>query len=576
MKKLFKYIKPYWYWVVLVVVLLLGQALAELNLPRLMSTIVDDGIAKGNTDLIVQTGIIMLVIAAIGGGLSIITSLLSSRVSMAFSRDLRSEVFKRVESFSLNEFNKLGPATLITRTTNDITQVQMVFMMAMRMMAMAPMMAIGGIIMALSQDVELAGVILVSIPVLAAVIVVLLVKGIPFFKLIQKKIDQINLVLRENLTGVRVIRAFNRIDYETNRFDLANQDLMQVSIKVNTLMASMLPAIMIIMNFATIAIIWFGGLRINQGDLQVGALMAFIQYGHMIMFSLVMVSIIFIMIPRAQASAERINEILDTYPEILDPVHPVTPASECRGCVEFQNVSFSYPGAEQSAVCDISFEVHPGEITAIIGGTGSGKSTLINLIPRFYDVTGGRVLVDGVDVREMTQEALRARIGFVPQQASLFSGTITENILFGKQDASDDEVVQAARIAQASEFITTMPDGFYTQIEQGGVNVSGGQKQRLAIARALVRKPEIYIFDDSFSALDFKTDAKLRMALKEEIADSTVIIVAQRVSTILDADRIIVLDDGEVAGIGNHRELIQTCEVYREIVSSQLSEEELA
>jgi ATP-binding cassette subfamily B protein len=574
MKKLFRFVKPYWYWVVLVFILLLGQALAELNLPTLMSKIVDDGIAKGDTALIFSNGGIMLIIAALGGIFSIATSFLSSRVAMGFSRDLRSAVFKRVESFSLNEFNKLGTATLITRTTNDITQVQMVFMMGMRMMAMAPMMAIGGVIMALSQNVKLAVVILVAIPVLAGVVALLLVKGIPIFKSIQQKVDTINLVLRENLTGVRVIRAFNRIDRERERFDLASLDLANTAIKVNTLMAFMMPAILIIMNFASIAILWYGSSLIQASELRVGSLMAFIQYAGMIMFSLVMVSIIFIMIPRAQASADRINEVLDIVPDINDPANP-KPASDCKGCVEFQNVSFTYPGAEQPAICDLSFDVHPGEITAIIGGTGSGKSTLVNLIPRFYDVGEGRVLVDGVDVREMTQETLRSKVGFVPQQAILFTGTITENIRYGKEDATEDEIQHAAAIAQAQDFISAMPEGYNTAIEQGGVNVSGGQKQRLSIARALVRKPEIYVFDDSFSALDFKTDAKLRTALKQEITDSTVIIVAQRVSTVLDADRIIVLEDGHVAGIGNHKQLITTCDVYREIVASQLSEEEL-
>jgi ATP-binding cassette, subfamily B, multidrug efflux pump len=576
MKKLLRYIKPYWYWVVLVIVLLLGQALAELNLPRLMSTIVDEGIAKGDVNLIIRTGGTMLIIAAAGGIFSIITSLLSSRVSMGFSRDLRNDVFTQVERLSLNEFNQLGPATLITRTTNDITQVQMVFMMSMRMMAMAPMMAIGGVIMAISQDVRLSVIILAAIPILAGFITFLLIKGIPFFRMIQTKIDNLNLVLRENLTGVRVIRAFSRMDYESSRFDQSSTDLMNTSIKVNTLMAYMMPVILLIMNLAAIALIWFGGMRINQGDLRVGALMAFIQYANMIMFSLVMVSIIFVMFPRAQASADRINEVLDVKPEITDPATPIQSESGCVGCVEFQNVSFSYPGAEQAALCDLSFEVHPGEITAIIGGTGSGKSTLINLIPRFTDVTEGKILLDGVDIRDMSQEKLRSKIGFVSQQAILFSGSITENIQFGKPDASAEEIQRAADIAQASEFISTMPDGFETKIDQGGVNVSGGQKQRLSIARALVRKPEIYIFDDSFSALDFKTDAKLRAALRKEIADATVIIVAQRVSTVLDADRILVLEDGQLAGNGTHQELIKTCDVYREIVSSQLSEEELA
>jgi ATP-binding cassette, subfamily B, multidrug efflux pump len=575
MKKLFIYLKPYGHWIVIVSILLLGQALADLALPTLMSKIVDNGIAKSDTSYIIRTGSWMLIIALSSVAFSVVTSFLSSRVSMGFSRDLRGVVFKHVESFSLNEFNKFGAATLITRTTNDITQVQMVLMMAMRMMAMAPIMCIGGIIMALSQDLHLSIVIMVAIPILAGVITLLLMNGIPLFKIIQTKIDNINLVLRENLMGVRVIRAFNRIDYESNRFDIASHDLANTAIKVNTIMSFMMPAILIIMNFATIALIWFGGQQINQSQLHVGSLMAFIQYTSMIMFSLVMLSIIFIMVPRAQASADRIVEVIDTKPEIVDP-QETRALSDCKGCVEFQNVSFSYPGAEQPAISNVSFDVHPGEITAIIGGTGSGKSSLINLIPRFYDVSSGSVLVDGVDVREMDQASLHSKIGFVPQQAILFSGSVTENIQYGKEDASTDEVQHAANVAQAFDFISAMPEKFETVIEQGGVNVSGGQKQRLSIARALVRNPEIYIFDDSFSALDFKTDAKLRTALRQEITDATVIIVAQRVSTILDADRIIVLDEGQVVGIGNHRELLTSCDVYREIVASQLSEEELA
>lgn len=574
MKKLFRFIQPYLKWVILVFVLLLGQALAELYLPTLMSKIVDDGIAVGNIPVIWKNGGLMLLIAFVGVIFAAATMYLSSHVAMGFSRDLRSDVFTRVSSFSLNEFNRLGTSTLITRTTNDINQVQMVLMMSMRMMAMAPIMSIGGIIMAVSQDLQLSTVILVAIPLLGVVIGLLLYKGIPYFKLIQSKIDQLNLVLRENLTGVRVIRAFDRVDTERARFDFANKDLTHVAIEVNKLMAFMFPAILLVMNFSTIALIWFGGQRIALGDLRVGALMAFIQYISMIMFSLVMVSFLFIMIPRAQVSADRINEVLDLQPEIVDPKEEHA-QTLCKGCVEFRDVSFTYPGAEQPALCGLTFEVHPGEITAVIGGTGSGKSTLVNLIPRFYDVASGAVLVDGVDVREMNQESLRHKIGFVPQQAILFSGSISENIRYGKEDASDEEIRHAAEVAQASDFIENMPEKYETTIEQGGVNVSGGQKQRLSIARALIRKPEIYIFDDSFSALDFKTDAKLRAALRAELGDSTVLIVAQRVSTILDADRIIVLEDGQVAGIGNHRELIRTCEVYREIVASQLSAEEL-
>jgi len=391
----------------------------------------------------------------------------------------------------------------------------------------------------------------------------------------QVKLDKLNLVLRENLTGIRVIRAFNRIDQERQRFTAANSDLTNNAIKVNKLMATMMPSMMLVMNFTIIAVIWFGSVRIDNGGMQVGSLMAFIQYAIQIMVSLIMLSMMFIMLPRAAASAVRIDEVLDTIPEIKDANQTKSPTSN-KGYLEFKDVSFSFPGAEQPALSNISFTAGPGEITAIIGGTGSGKTTLINLIPRFYDVNQGAVLIDGVDVREMSQEELRSKIGLVPQTAVLFTGTITDNIRYGRQDASEAEVQQAAETAQAMEFISGMKDGFDSIIEQGGINVSGGQKQRLSIARALVRRPKIYIFDDSFSALDFKTDARLRTALKKETFDATVFIIAQRVTTVMEADRIIVLEDGQIAGIGHHKELLNSCEVYREIVYSQLSEEELA
>lgn len=391
----------------------------------------------------------------------------------------------------------------------------------------------------------------------------------------QVKLDKLNLVLREGLIGIRAIRSFNRIDHEKRRFDEANVDLTKTAVKVNRIMALLMPVMMLVLNFSSIAIIWFGSIRIDSGDMQVGSLMAFLQYAMQIMFSLIMVSMMFVMIPRASASAIRINEVLDMIPEIKDPVQ-IKHADSQRGCVEFRKVTFRYPGAEKCALTDISFSASPGEVTAIIGGTGSGKSTLISLIPRFYDIDSGSILVDGVDIRDMSQESLRGKIGFVPQKAVLFSGTVAENIRYGKEEATDQEIRHAAEVAQATEFITGLKDGFDSVIAQGGANVSGGQKQRLSIARALVRRAEIYIFDDSFSALDFKTDANLRMALKEEITDSIVFIVAQRVSTVMDADRIIVLDEGRIAGIGNHRELMDTCEVYQEIVFSQLSEEEIA
>ena len=575
MIKLFKFLKPYRIQIVFVISLVFLQTLSELYLPTLMSDIVNTGIMKGDVSYIWKIGRLMLLVALGGTICSIAAAFLSARTAMGFGKILRAKIFAHVERFSLHEFDKIGTPSLITRNTNDVTQIQMVIMIMMRMMISAPIMCIGGIIMALSKDRGLAWVLAVVLPILAAIIVFVAHKGLPLFRSIQKKIDRINLIVRENLEGIRVIRAFDRTDHERRRFHEANLDLTETSIRVNRLMALLMPVMMLIMNLTIVAIIWFGSIRIDHGTLEIGNMMAFFQYAMQIMMSLLMASILFIMIPRAQASADRINEVLAMEPEINDPAAARSAGSE-KGYVEFHDVTFRYHGAEEPAIRDISFRACPGEVTAIIGGTGSGKSTLVNLIPRFYDVTSGSVLVDGVDVREMAQEELRAKIGFVPQKAVLFSGTVADNIRYGKKDATDEEIRRAAEIAQALDFISEMKDGFDSEIAQGGTNISGGQKQRLAIARALVRKPEIYIFDDSFSALDFKTDARLRAALKKETAGATVIIVAQRVSTIMDADRIVVLDEGRVAGIGTHRELLKTCEVYREIVFSQLSEEEIA
>jgi ATP-binding cassette subfamily B protein len=447
--------------------------------------------------------------------------------------------------------------------------------MIMRMMIMAPMMCIGGIIMAVSKDAKLSLVLVVALPLLAGAIFGIASKGIPLFKVMQTKLDKLNLVLREALIGIRVIRAFNRIDHEKSRFHEANRDLTDTAIKVNKIMAAMMPTMIVVLNFSSIAIIWFGGIRIADGNMQVGDLMAFLQYAMQIMFSLIMLSMMFVMLPRASASAVRINEVLNMPADIKDSVNGTLTEGK-HGVVEFQNVTFNYPGAEKPALSDISFTAKPGKVTAIIGGTGSGKSTLISLIPRFYDTSSGRILIDGTNITEMTQESLRAQIGLVPQKTELFTGTIAENIRYGKENATDEEVKLAAEIAQAAEFIADIEEGLDYKIAQGGMNLSGGQKQRLSIARALVRKPLIYVFDDSFSALDFRTDAKLRSALQQVRTESTLIIVAQRVSTVIDADQIIVLDEGQIAGIGNHPELMETCEVYREIVFSQLSEEEIA
>ncbi|HZS92093.1 MAG TPA: ABC transporter ATP-binding protein [Chloroflexota bacterium] len=575
MIRLYRLLQPYRFTIGAILVLVLAQSLANLYLPTLMADIVDTGIRNKDIGYIMRVGGFMLLIAAAGMACAIVSTFLSSRTAVGFGRIVRSRLFRRIQSFSLREFDQFGAATLITRTTNDVTQVQLVTVIILRMMLSAPLMMIGGLIMALSQDRPLTLVLAVSVPLLAGVIYLLLSRSIPLFRVMQVKIDRLNLVVREGLTGIRVIRAFDRVDHEHRRFEAANADLTNNAIQVNRIMAFMMPAMMLIMNFTSVAIIWFGAVRIDNGGMQVGALIAFIQYAMQIMFSVFMVSMLAIMLPRAAASATRINAVLDTEPDIVD-AEQVRSAGGARGYVEFEHVTFSYPGAEEPALYDISFRAEPGEVTAIIGGTGSGKSTLVNLIPRFYDIDSGRILVDGVDIREMTQEDLRARIGFVPQRAMLFTGSIADNIRYGKGDATEEEVIHAAEIAQATEFISAMGEGFDSRIAQGGTNVSGGQKQRLSIARALVRKPEIYIFDDSFSALDFKTDARLRAALKRETADATVLIVAQRVATVMDADRIIVLDEGRIAGIGTHRELMQSSQVYREIVSSQLSEEEVA
>lgn len=576
MIKLFRYLKPYTWGVVAILGLVLLQSLSELYLPTLMSDIINNGIVKSDTDYIWHTGGWMLLVALGGSALAIAVSYLSAKIAMGFGRDIRNVIFRRVESFSLHEFDKIGgTATLITRSTNDVQQVQQLMIMALRMVISAPMMMIGGIIMAVSRDATLSLVIVVGLPVLSGAILLIARFGVPLFQSIQEKLDRLNLVVREGLTGIRVIRAFNRDDAEKVRFTQANRDLMIDNIKVNRIFGAMFPLMMLVMNFTTLAIIWFGGKRLGSGHGNVGDLLAFMQYVMQIMFSLIMVTMMFIFFPRAAVSAKRINEVLEVEPEIKDAAQ-VKQAAGQHGWVEFQNVTFSYPGAEAPAIEGISFKAGPGEVTAIIGGTGAGKSTLVSLVPRFYDIQQGAILVDGVDVRELAQADLRAKIGYVPQKALLFSGTIAENIRYGKEDASELEIRHAAEVAQAAEFIAGLKDGFDSQVAQGGTNLSGGQKQRLTIARALVRRPEIYLFDDNFSALDFKTDAKLRAALKKETQDSTVIVVAQRVSTVMDADRIIVLDEGKVVGMGKHRELLQSCPVYREIAASQLAEEELA
>ncbi|MGL4361831.1 MAG: ABC transporter ATP-binding protein [Cellulosilyticaceae bacterium] len=569
-----KYLKPQTGKVMLVLTLLFLQSLSNLFLPTLMSNIIDVGVKNNDTPYIWQVGFVMIAVSLLGALFVVTANFFAAKIAMTFSQKLRFDLFIKVESFNLQEFNTIGTSSLITRTTNDITQVQQLVLMFLRMMVTAPLMIIGGIIMALITDAKLSILLLIALPVLIIVIAFVGKKGSPLFNLMQKKVDNLNLVLRENLTGIRVIRAFNKTEYEQDRFKGANLDLTDNAIAVNKIIAFLMPSMMFILNFTTLFILWFGGERIDTGSLQVGSLIAFVQYVMQIMMSLVMLTMMFIMIPRANASAIRINEVLNldfTIDDITtDNVNPTL-----HGTLEFKNVSFSYPGGEEAVLSNISFKTNPGQTTAIIGGTGSGKSTLINLIPRFYDATSGEVLVDGVNVNQMSQRELRSKIGLVPQKAILFSGTLRENLSYGLDSATTEEMWHALDVAQSSEFVKSKPNTLDTPVSQGGSNFSGGQKQRLSIARALLRKPEIYIFDDSFSALDFKTDANLRKALKEETKNSAVIIVGQRISSIMDADEIIVLLDGHIAGKGSHQSLLENCEVYKEIALSQLSKEEI-
>lgn len=575
MLKLFALMKPLRGSAAIVAALALAQSLANLYLPRLMADIVDFGIVRGNTGEIYRIGGLMLLVAMAGTLCAVAGSYFAAKVATGFGRIVRLRVFDRVAHFSVHQFDQFSTASLITRTTNDTTQVQQIVLMLLSMAISAPMMAIGGVTLSLTQDAQLATVLIAVIPVMAVVFFLIMWKAVPLFQQMQQKLDRLNLVLDEGLSGVRVIRAFDRDAHESRRFDAANQDVTGTAISVNRLVALLMPTMFLMMNLTGVVILWFGAQRIEAGAMHVGAMMASLQYAIQILFAVFMVTAVFVTLPRAAASAERINAVLDVAPDVVDPAQP-TGSGPTRGQVEFQNVTFQYPGAEEPAVCDVSFTALAGETTAIIGGTGSGKSTLAGLIPRFYDVNEGRVLVDGVDVREMRQEELREKIGYVPQKAVLFSGTVASNIRFGHDTATDDEMRQAAKVAQADEFIDQMPEGYDSPVSQGGTNLSGGQKQRLAIARALARRAEIYVFDDSFSALDFATDARLRAALRADLTDATVFIVSQRIGTVMTADRIVVLDDGRVAGIGKHADLLQSCEVYRQIAESQASLGEVA
>ena len=569
------YLRPYRRALSVVFALVTVQAIANLYLPNLNADIINNGVVKGDTGYIMRTGVLMLAITLLLSVCAIVAVYFGSMTAMAFGRDVRSAIFRQVMSFSQKETNVFGTPSLITRNTNDVQQVQMVLVMAFNVMIIAPIMCVGGIIMALREDVPLSGLLIVIIPLVLIVIGLLATRALPLFRSMQKRTDRINQVMRETLSGMRVIRAFVRTDHDEARFDQANHELTDNALQVNRLFAMMIPFLFGIMNLSTVAIVWFGGLRIDSGGMEIGNLSAFLQYVMQILFAVMMAALMFVMVPRAAAAAERIQQVLDSEAELCDPDVPievVDPAGE----VEFDHVQFGYPGAEEPVLCDISFTARPGQTTAIVGSTGSGKTTLANLIPRFYDVTSGSVSIDGIDVRKMRQEDVWSLIGLTPQKAFLFTGTVASNLRYGNEEATDDDLWHALEIAQASEFVSEMTGQLEAEIDQGGTNVSGGQRQRLAIARAIVKKPKVFIFDDSFSALDFKTDQMLRAALKQEIQGATVIIVAQRVGTVLHADQIIVLDGGNIAGVGTHSELMETCETYQEIVYSQLTREEVA
>jgi len=567
-----QYAKPYLFTVIVVSGLVFLEVMATLRLPDLMSRIVDEGIARGNLGLIWRVGALMLAVALGGVVCSIAGNYLASRASGKFGRDVRLAVFRRVGEFSPREFDQFGAASLITRTTNDVQQIQHMFRMSMRMAMRAPLMAVGGVLMVVRKDAQLAMILLGLIPVMAALVALVMSKGVPLFKSLQEKLDRLNQVVREQLMGVRVIRAFNRGEDERARFAKANRDLTATALRVSRIMITLMPLLGLLINFTNIVIIWFAAQRIDAGIMEVGDLMAFLQYTMQTFMAVMMLSMIFVNLPRASASAQRIAEVLQTEPSITDPAEPQAFDAQL-GVVEFEGVTFSYPGAEVPVLSEISFTAKPGQVTALIGGTGSGKSTILELLLRFHDPDSGRITLDGVDIRSASQSDLRSRVGYVPQQAVLFSGTVASNIRHGKQDATDEEVREAARIAQALDFVSEREGGFEGEVAQGGTNLSGGQKQRLSIARAVVRRPQIYLLDDSFSALDYKTDAKLRQELAEAARDATVIVVAQRVSTIMHADQILVLEAGRIVGQGTHETLLEDCRVYQEIVASQFGEE---
>jgi len=574
-KQLAKYFKPYLLWIIVLIVLVWGQAYVNLTLPDYMAKIINEGIVRKDIAVVWSNGLQMLLLTLFGGLCTVTIGFIAAKISTGYVRKLREAIFVKVERFSLNEFNSFSSSSLVTRATNDAQQIQNVLAMILRMAFLAPFMGIGSIIKAHQLAPSMSWIVLTAIGVLVTMVVVLFFVAIPKFTIIQKLVDRLSLQTREMLTGVRVIRAYNNDETQQKKFDQTNLESTRLNIFVNRIMMIIQPVMTLVMGLTSMAVVWVGSYVINAGNLQVGSLFALMQYVMQTIMAFLLISIMFIMIPRAAVSGRRVNEVLATEPTIVDPISPNHLPKKLRGVVVFNNVNFGYKGSEQQVLSNISFTAEPGQTTAIIGGTGSGKSTVLNLIPRLYDVSGGSIAIDNIDIRNIPQTELHSHIGYIPQKASLFSGTVSSNITYGNPNAKDEEIKQAAATAQASEFIRSLSKGLDSPIAQAGNNISGGQKQRLSIARALAKKPQIYLFDDSFSALDFKTDAALRKALKKEISKATLIIVAQRISTIMQADKIIVLDKGKIVGIGTHQELMHKSKVYREIAESQLSASEL-
>ena len=575
MKHILRIFSGYWLMFIVLVGFTYAMVMANLWLPDKMSEIVNNGIIKQDMPAIWHNGLAMILVTAAGGLCSIIIGFLASRIATGVAQKLRTELFERVESFALADFNKFSTASLITRSTNDIQQIQMTSILLLRLALMAPIMAIGGLQKAIHNAPNLSWIIALAVSVLLVVIAVLFVIAVPRFKKLQTLVDKLNLVTRENLVGLKVIRAFHNEKIEQKKFQQANTELNKMNLFVNRLMMLLDPIMTLVMNFSSVAIVWFGAHLISSGNLQIGNMMAFLEYAMQVIISFLLLSMVFIMVPRAAVSVKRVGEVLDTLPSIVDPQSPQQLPHDATGKIEFKDVTFTYPDADLPVLSNINFTAEPGQTTAFIGSTGSGKSTLINLIPRFYDVSAGQILLDGVDIRQLKLEDLYEQIGYVPQKGVLFSGTIASNIKYGNAKASQKLVEKSAKIAQAAEFINELKNGYKNEIAQGGSNVSGGQRQRLSIARAIAVEPNVYIFDDSFSALDFKTDAKLRLALAKETKHKTVLIVGQRINTIMNADKIIVLDEGKIVGQGTHQELMKNCEVYQEIAASQLSEDDL-